>query len=71
MEEEELLNQHGNMGNFVIRVQHGEHNRWQGKVTYMEENRSIYFRSLLELIKIIEGALDKVEQAPNEEQKEK
>lgn len=63
LRDDELLEKHGNMGTFVIRVQHRQHSSWQGRVTYLEENKSVYFRSALELIKIIDGALDEVEQA--------
>ena len=62
LRDDELLRQHGHLGTFAIRVQHRQHSSWQGKVTYLEENRSVHFRSLLELIKIIDGALDDAEQ---------
>ncbi len=61
LKDDELLRQHGHLGTFAIRVQHRQHSSWQGKVTYLEENRSVHFRSLLELIKIIDGALDDAE----------
>lgn len=67
MKDEELLEKHGDMGTFVIRVQHRQHSSWQGRVTYLEENKSVYFRSALELMKIIDGALDEVEQASGTE----
>lgn len=73
LKDEEMLEKHGDMGTFVIRVQHRQHSSWQGRVTYLEEDRSVYFRSALELIKIIDGVLDKVEQAiagENDEEKE-
>ncbi len=57
MEDEKLLEQHGDMGTFVIRVQHRQHSSWQGKVTYLDEDKTVYFRSVLELIKIIDGVL--------------
>ena len=55
------MEKHGDMGTFVIRVQHRQHSSWQGRVTYLEEDRTVYFRSALELIKIIDGTLDEVE----------
>lgn len=61
MKDGELLEKHGDMGTFVIRVQHRQHSSWQGRVTYLEEDRTVYFRSALELIKIIDGTLDEVE----------
>lgn len=62
LKDEEMLERHGDMGTFVIRVQHRQHSSWQGRVTYLEEDKSVYFRSALELIKIIDGALDQAEQ---------
>ncbi len=58
MSDEELLGQHGDMGTFVIRVQHRQHSSWQGRVTYLDQDQTVYFRSALELIKIIDSALD-------------
>lgn len=58
MRDDELLEQHGDMGTFVIRVQHRQHSSWQGRVTYMDKDQTVYFRSALELIKIIDSALD-------------
>lgn len=61
MKDDELLQKHGEIGTFVIRVQHRQHSSWQGRVTYLEEDKSVYFRSALELIKIIDGTLDEAE----------
>lgn len=58
MSEEELLEQHGDMGTFVIRVQHRQHSSWQGRVAWLDKDQTVSFRSVLELIKIIDGALD-------------
>lgn len=67
LKDEELLEKHGDMGTFVVRVQHRQHSSWQGRVTYLEEDRTVYFRSVLELMKIIDGALDDVEQTEKSE----
>ena len=61
MRDDELLEQHGDMGTFIIRVQHRQHSSWQGRVTYLDKNQTVYFRSALELIKIIDGTLDEAE----------
>ena len=66
MTDDELLEKHGDMGTFVIRVQHRQHSSWQGRVTYLDEDKTVYFRSALELIKIIDGTLDKAEEADKE-----
>ncbi len=58
MSDETLLRQHGDLGTFIIRVQHRQNSTWQGLVTWSEQNKTVAFRSLLELIKLIEGAID-------------
>ncbi|MBQ3797417.1 MAG: hypothetical protein II842_14290 [Butyrivibrio sp.] len=44
-------------GTFIVRVDHCENETWQGRVTWAEENKSEHFRSALELIKLIDGAM--------------
>ena len=61
MSDEELLRRHGDLGTFVIRVQHRQHSTWQGLVTCMETMEEIPFRSALELMKLIDGVLDQTE----------
>lgn len=58
MRDEELLSKHGDLGTFIIRVQHRQNSSWQGTVTWMEEDKTIQFRSIWEMIKLIEGAMD-------------
>lgn len=60
MKDEELLSKHGDLGSFIIRVQHRQNSSWQGRVTWMEKNQTMNFRSVLELIKLIESAIDSV-----------
>lgn len=62
LKDDELLNRRGDIGTFVVRVQHRQHSSWQGRVTYLEKDKTVYFRSALELMKIIDGALDEAEQ---------
>lgn len=57
MKDDELLKKHGDVGTFIIRVQHRQHSSWQGLVTWVEENETVAFRSALELIKMIDGAI--------------
>lgn len=56
------LERHGELGNFVIRVHCRQHNSWQGFVTCLEKNRTVAFRSVLELLKIMDSILDEEEQ---------
>ena len=52
MEEKESLN-----STFIVEVKCMENDTWQGKLTWAEKNRSQYFRSTLELLKLMDRAL--------------
>lgn len=60
MKDEELLSRHGELGTFVIRVQHRQNSSWQGRITWMDQDKTVCFRSVWELIKLVDGALDTV-----------
>lgn len=60
MSDEELLMKHGDLGTFIIRVQQRQNSSWQGRITWMDKNETIYFRSVWEMIKLIASALDRV-----------
>jgi hypothetical protein len=62
MTDEELLRQHGDLGNFIIRVQHRQNSSWQGRITWVDQNKTVYFRSIWEMVKLVENALDTVSQ---------
>jgi len=59
MDDKTLFEQRGDLGTFTIRVQHRQHSSWQGKVTWMENNETVCFRSALELMKMIDNVLEK------------
>ena len=42
---------------FIIKVMDQQNATWQGSVTWVDEQQ--YFRSTLELLKLIDGALEK------------
>lgn len=44
---------------FIIKVMDQQNATWQGSVTWVDEQREQYFRSTLELLKLIDGALGK------------
>lgn len=46
------------MGTFVIRVQYRQNATWQGQVTWAEGQETRSFRSALELLKLIDNALE-------------
>lgn len=60
MRDDELLSRHGDLGTFIIRVQHRQNSSWQGRITWMDRNRTLYFRSIWEMIKLVASALDTV-----------
>ena len=60
MSDEELLSKHGYLGTFVIRVQHRQHSSWQGRITWLDKNKTLYFRSVWEMVKMIASALAEV-----------
>lgn len=61
MNDDELLKKHGDLGSFLVQVQHRQNSSWQGRVTWLEENKTIYFRSIWEMLKLMESAIDKVD----------
>ncbi len=60
MKDETLLSKHGDLGTFIVRVQHRQNSSWQGRITWMEQDKTINFRSTWEMIKLIESAVDTV-----------
>lgn len=60
MSDEELLSKHGDLGTFIIRVQHRQNSSWQGRITWMDKDKTLYFRSVWEMIKLIGSALETV-----------
>ena len=60
MSDEQLLQKHGDIGTFIVRVSHRQNSSWQGRITWMEEDKTIQFRSVWEMIKLIENAMDSV-----------
>lgn len=47
-----------NTNTFVVKIVSQQNSTWQGSVTWTEEKKVQYFRSALELLKLISGALD-------------
>lgn len=43
---------------FVINIRYRENATWQGDVLWVNQNRQCNFRSALELLKLIDGAMD-------------
>lgn len=55
---EKLTEKNGSQGTFMVHVQFRQNATWQGQVTWMEQKETQNFRSALELLKLIDSALD-------------
>ena len=60
-----LLDMHGDLGTFIIRVQHRQNSSWQGRITWVEEDKTLYFRSVWEMMKLIEEAMEEHKEEEN------
>lgn len=56
--DEELLQKRGKSATFIIRVQQRANSSWQGRITWVEKNRTLRFRTIIEMVKLIETAID-------------
>lgn len=45
-------------GTFLVRIHFRQRGTWQGQVTWVEENRTVSFRSAMELIGLLDEAGD-------------
>ena len=57
MADSELLSHRGQQETFIVRVQHRQNNTWQGRITWAEKNKTLTFRSIWEMIHLMENAL--------------
>ncbi len=57
MSDRDMLTKHGDLGSFIIKVQQRQAGTWQGRVTWVERNQTVRFRSILELIKLMESGI--------------
>lgn len=51
-------------GTFVVKILSKQNATWQGSITWVEEQKTQNFRSALELIKMIDEALDEDQKLP-------
>ena len=57
-----MENKKKHSGNFVVRIQHCENATWQGTVVWAEKNIAKQFRSALELLKLMDSAINMAEE---------
>ena len=63
--DKELLSHHGQSETFIVRVQHRQNNTWQGRITWADRNKTLTFRSIWEMVHLMENAI--YEDAPPSE----
>lgn len=59
--EHEDLTSRGKLATFVIHVQYHQNATWQGKIVWAETKQSTCFRSALEMIKLMDSAIEQCE----------
>lgn len=58
IEDDELLEKRGNLSTFIIRVQQRQNSNWQGRITWVEKDRTLRFTTIMEMVRLIEKALE-------------
>lgn len=58
VKEEYNPDKNGNMATFVVHVMYRQNSSWQGKIEWIETNKKVNFRSSLELIMLMNEALE-------------
>lgn len=58
MQDPNISDHRGNTATFVVQVQYRQNSTWQGKVVWADQNKTLFFRSALELIRLIDSAID-------------
>lgn len=51
--------QHGKIATFQVFVMYRTNATWQGELRWVEKDRTVYFRSALEFLKLIDDALER------------
>ena len=55
LSEADMDKKRGKQDTFIVRIQYRQNATWQGHVTWVDENRTVPFRSALELIKLLDS----------------
>lgn len=68
MSREDMFENRGEKGTFLISVQFRQNATWQGTISWMDQNKKQHFRSALEMLKLMDEALgsDASEDSPPE-----
>ena len=54
----EIEKNRGDKGTFIVQVMYRQNATWQGQVIWAEQNKKVYFRSAMELLKLMDSALE-------------
>ena len=57
MADKEVLGHKGQQETFIVRVQHRQNNTWQGRITWADKDKTLTFRSIWEMVHLMENAL--------------
>jgi len=57
MAENARSKRHSDIGTFVVRVMQHQNGTWQGKITWVDEDKSMNFRSVWEMVRLMEDGL--------------
>lgn len=47
-------------GTFIVKIQYRQNATWQGHITWAEKNKTLPFRSALELLKLIDSTQEEI-----------
>ena len=64
--EQDEEKQSGEQGTFLVRILCRQNHSWQGEIVREETNEHVYFRSALELIRLIDSAVPGEDGGPEE-----
>ena len=57
MADKDVLGNKGKQETFIVRVQHRQNNTWQGRITWADKDKTLTFRSIWEMVHLMENAL--------------
>ena len=64
---DEIMEKSGELATFVIHVKYRQNSTWQGDIFWAEKQEKVNFRSALEMLKLIDSALDQTEENGQDE----
>ena len=59
LSEADMEKRRGEQDTFIVRIQYRQNATWQGNVTWVDENKTVPFRSALELIRLMDSTQQK------------